>query len=440
MSAHQPPDERDLAPRGEAAPGEWRNFGLLCAARVVSDAGDWLLMIALPVYVLALTGSSLATSTVFMAELAPALLLGTVAGVLVDRWDRCRTLVVVNLAQAALLLPLLAVDSRGRLWVVIAVAVAESSLARLAGPATFALLPAVVAADRLGRANSLLGVADSLARLVGSPLGGLVFELGRLPAVVVVDATSFVASAVLIALVRVARGPAVEPGGEVAAKAGAAGRALARSWRDGLRLLTRSRPLGTVFVTGGIGQLAQGFFLVLFVLFVERSLHGDGSAVGLLRGVQAIGGILGGLLLGLVARRVRASALVGYGYLLFGLVSLTTWNAPALTTALGLYVGLFIAAGIPGVAALTGLLTLAQTHTPPSHLGRVAGAFDTSTAAMQALGVLIAGVLGDRIGLGMILDAQAGLLLLAGAVTLVSLGPAVRPPRLPARDTLEPAA
>jgi MFS family permease len=417
-----------------------RNFGLLCLARVISDAGDWLLMIALPVYVLALTGSSLATSTVFMAELAPALLLGTVGGVLVDRWDRRRTLVLVNLAQAALLLPLLAVDSRQRLWVVVAVAVAESSLARLAGPATFALLPALVAGDRLGRANALLGMCDSLARLVGSPLGGVVFELGRLPAVVVVDAASFLASAALVALIRVGRPAACRaPDGTAVA----AGPGLARSWRDGLRLVARSRALATALVTGGIGQLAQGLFLVLFVLFVERSLHGDGSAVGLLRGVQAIGGVAGGLLLGLVARRVRASALVGYGYLLFGLVSVATWNAPALTTALGLYVGLFIAAGIPGVAAMTGLLTLAQTDAPASHLGRVAGAVDTTAAAMQALGVLAAGLLGDRIALRVILNAQAGLLLLAGAVTLVSLGAAVRAPRVPrvpTRDTLEPAA
>jgi len=190
-----------------------------------------------------------------------------------------------------------------------------------------------------------------------------------------------------------------------------------------------------VFVVGGLGQLAQGFFVVLFVLFVGRSLHGDGSAIGLLRGVQAIGAVLGGLLLSVLARRVRASALVGYGFLVFGLVNLTAWNAPAMSTALGLYAALFIAAGVPGVAAMTGLLTVAQSHTPGSHLGRVAGAVETTAAGAQALGVLVAGLLGDRIGLLPLLDARAGLIVLGGVVTLALLGTAVRAPAPLARAT-----
>jgi MFS family permease len=411
-----------------------RNLGLLCLARLISDAGDWLLMIALPVYVLSLTGSSLATSAVFLAELTPALLLGSVAGVLVDRWDRRRTLVAVNMAQAVLLLPLLAVGSRDRLWIVVAVAVLQSCLARLSGPATFGLVPAVAAPADLGRANSLLGLSDNLARLLGSPLGGIVFELGRLPAVVVVDAVTFVGSAALVALIRVPH--RAVPVGTAAGQDASAG-GFVRSWLDGVRLVARSRPLATVLVAGGLGQLAQGFFVVLFMLFVERSLHGDGAAVGVLRGVQAIGAVLGGLLLGMLARRLRPSALVGYGFLAFGLVSLATWNAPAVTTALGVYVALFIAAGIPALAAMTGLLTVTQTHTPHSHLGRVAGVFDTVTAALQVVGVLIAGLLGDRVGLHALLDTQASLYLLAGVLTLAVLGTAVRAPRVRTRDSAQ---
>jgi len=415
---------------------ERRNFGLLWLARLISDGGDWLLMIALPVHVLSLTGSSLATAAVFLAELAPALLLGSVAGVLADRWDRRQALVVVNLAQSVLLLPLLAANSRDRLWIVLAVAVVQSSLARLAGPATFGLVPAVVGPGQLTRANSLIGVSDNLARLLGSPLGGIVFELGRLPAVVAVDAVTFLASAALVALIRIAPRPAtVEPATGDPATAGS----FVRTWLDGLRVVARSRQVAAVFVVGGLGQLAQGFFVVLFVLFVERSLHGDGSAVGLLRGVQAIGAVLGGLLLSVLARRVRASALAGYGFLVFGLVDLTTWNAPAVSTALGLYVALFTAAGVPGLAAVTGLLTVAQSHTPGSHLGRVAGAFEATAAGAQALGVLVAGLLGDRVVLLPLLDAQAGLIALGGVVALALLGTAVRAPAPPTRATVQAA-
>ncbi|HVQ94663.1 MAG TPA: MFS transporter [Mycobacteriales bacterium] len=396
-----------------------RDFGALWLARLVSAAGDWLLMIALPVYVFALTGSTLATSAVFAAELAPALLLGSVAGVLVDRWDPRRTLITVNLVQAVVLLPLLAVAGRGQLWIVVAVAVAQSCLARLTGPASFALVPVIAGAERLPAANALLGVGDNAARLVGSPLGGVVFDLGGLPGVVLVDAVTFVLAGALVTLVRVRRPAAV---------AGPAGGFL-RSWLDGLLVVRRSRPLLTVFVANGIGQLAQGLFLVLFVVFVERRLDGDGAAVGLLRGVQAIGAVLGGLALAWLGRRLRPAAMLGYGLLAIGVILLATWNAPAVSTALGLYVALFVLAGVPAMALGTGMLTVAQASTPASHLGRVAGASEATSAALGGVGVLLGGLLGDRVGLTALLDGQACLYLVAGLLTLALLGPAVRVPR-----------
>ena len=86
-----------------------RDFALLWFAGLVSVAGDFALLIALPLHAYALTGSAVATGAVFAASLLPSILLGSVAGVFVDRWDRKRTMVAADLLRAALLLPLLAV-------------------------------------------------------------------------------------------------------------------------------------------------------------------------------------------------------------------------------------------------------------------------------------------------------------------------------------------
>src|SRR3954471_853713 len=95
-----------------------RNFALVWSGGLISLLGDWMLVIGLPLYVYALTGSTLATGMVFMAGQMPRVLLGSVAGVFVDRWDRRRTMIVTDVILAGCLLPLLAVHTADQLWIV----------------------------------------------------------------------------------------------------------------------------------------------------------------------------------------------------------------------------------------------------------------------------------------------------------------------------------
>jgi MFS family permease len=434
-----PADESRAKPA--RSPLRNRNYALLWSGGLISDLGDWTLLIALPVFVFQLTGSALTTSTVFVAELVPALIVGQLAGVLVDRWDRRQILVVVGVVQAALLLPLLAVTTTDRLWIVYLVAALQSCLARLANPAKAALIPSLVPREQLTAANSLNAVSDNLARLVGSPIGGLAIQLLGLVGVVVVDAVTFLVSALLAAQIRVSKevaapraaapeagaAPPAEraetPAGDVAspATAGAPPRAsLVADWLDGLRTIRRTPPLPAILSIGALSQVAQGIFVVLFVVFVLRELNGTGGDVGLIRGMQAIGGVIGGIVVGWLGRRLGPKGLISWGFVVFGLIALATWNAPRFTTAIWLYVGLFIAAGIPGVATQTGLITIVQSVTPPTHLGRVFAAFETGSGALQAVGVLLAGALADQLGVVTILNVQAGIYILCGLLAFAA--------------------
>ena len=414
--------------RAAGSPLRRPGFALLWAGGLINDLGDWLLLIALPVYVFQSTGSALVTSTVFVVELVSGLLAGQLAGVAVDRWDRRRILVVSGVIQATCLLPLLAVNG-GNLWIVYAVAAVQSCFARLCSPAKAALVPSLVERDELGAANSLSAVADNLARLVGAALGGLALQVFGLPGVVVIDAVTFLLSSLLIAGIRVpATGAPAAPqastatGPAAAARPGGSGkRRLAADWIDGLRTIRRNRELRSVVVIGALSQLSQGIFVVLFVVFVLDRLGGSSGDVGLIRGMQAIGGIAGGILVGTIARRTGSRELIGWGLVLFGLISLVTWNLPAVTTAIAVYVALFIVVGVPGVAAITGLMTSVQTLSPPSHLGRVFAAFETAAGALAAVGVLAAGALADRVGVVAILDVQALIYVGCGVLALVAL-------------------
>jgi MFS family permease len=390
-----------------------RNFGLLWAGGLISETGDWFLLVGLPVWVLQLTGSSLVTASVFLVGLLPGLVMGPLAGVLVDRWDRRRTLVAVSLAQAVFLLPLLAVDGRDRLWIVYLVMAVEAVLAQLNDPARNALVPAMVARDELVGANALIGLNGNLARLAGSPLGGVLVEVAGLPGLVVGDAASFLVGAVLIALVRPGPAPARDP---------AAAGGMAREWVEGLRVILGDRGLRWGLVVNGLAGVAQGIFTVLFVLFVTRELGGDGADVGLLRGVQAVGGLIGGVLVVALARRMAAERLLGLSLLAFAAVDLAIWNGPLVTTAGWLYLGLFVAAGIPGIGVLTGLTSLVQERTGEAYLGRVFATYLGGFNGLMALGMLLAGLLGDAVGVVAVLNGQAGLYLLAGLVAMATLG------------------
>jgi len=392
-------------------------FRRLWTSGAVSETGDWLLLIALPVYVLQLTGSTLTTSTVFLLELAGALAASPLAGVLADRWDRRRLLIGASLTQAALLLPLLAVDGRGTLWIVYLVTAAQAVLSTANDPVRQALLPAAVGPGELAPAAAQLGIAANLARLVGGALGGLLLQAYGLTEVVLADAGTFVLAALLLTgwstpgVVRGTDGPAA-PG---------------RDWLAGLAVIRSDRRLAGGVAVGALLSVAQGMFVVLFVVFVLRQLGGEAGEVGLLRGVQAVGGIAGGAVLGAVAGRFAPRTLVAAGCFGFGAVCLVIWNGPALTTAAPPYLVLFAVVGVPIAAAMAGLTTVLLGGTPDEFRGRVMSTLVVADASAQAAGTLLAGALIGVVGLLPLLQAHAGLGLAAGVVALVALRAADRP-------------
>ena len=177
-----------------------RDFALLWTGGLVSVAGDWMLAVVLPYVVYAETGSTLATAGMTVAELVPGIVLGSFAGVWVDRWELRRLLVAANLLQALTVGLLLLGDLPGDLALVFVVAAGQSALAAFSQPAETALLPRLVGPEELVAANALNVLNNRLGRLAGLPLGSLLYAAGGLGVVVVVDALTFVVAAGLVAL------------------------------------------------------------------------------------------------------------------------------------------------------------------------------------------------------------------------------------------------
>ena len=164
-----------------------RNFAFFWFGQVISLIGDWVLFVALPFYVYSLTGSTLATGIMFIVQTIPSIFFGSVAGVFVDRWNRKRTMLIANIAQAITLVPLFIVHSQQWIWVVYIFAFVESVIAQFFIPAKSAIIPNLVDEEHLLAANSLNSMSQELTRLAGPLLGGLLLGFFGINSVIVVD-------------------------------------------------------------------------------------------------------------------------------------------------------------------------------------------------------------------------------------------------------------
>lgn len=391
--------------RGRVAIWRRRDVRIAWTAGFVNDTGDWVLSVGLPAYVFVETGSGATTALLFVCQLVIGALLGPVGGAIVDRVDLRRCLVVTNLAQAVTILPLVTVTP-DRIWPAYIVVAAQAALTQVNNPANVALLPRLVGVDELARANSALGAAASLARLLGAPLGGLLVAWRGLDPIVLFDATTFALVAVAVLFVRADTSPVPHADGHD------------RDLRGGWRAVRDNPPLTEMLGLHAFSQIAQGGFVVLFVAFVVEQLDDDGSGLGLIRGTMAIGALAGAAVIGRVAHRIDPPTLYGGGLVGMGLVSLLFWKAPTVTTALWVYVVLFAMSGLPGSAMSVGFVTTVQTAGPAHALGRVSGLMGTADAIGTATGSIAIGLLIDHVPLRSLVNAQATIYLVSGTVAL----------------------
>ncbi len=397
----------------EMAKSLWRNrdFLLVLGGGFVNNVGDWLLAVALPAYVYTQTGSGRATATIVVTELVIGVVFGPYGGSLADRWDLRRTIIATNVAQAAGMLPLLAV-TQDRVWPAFLVAAIQGLLAQINDPASFAIVPRIVPTDQLVTANSANSAGQSIARLIGAPLGGIAVALGGLSTVVVVDAITFLAVAVATTLVRT---PTTSLATSDGAEQGGA------SVRAGLREVRLHAGLKGYLGAESLAALTFAMFPVLFIVFVVDVLKGDEATVGIIRGSAAFGGIAAAVIVGRLGNRANPTRLMMWGYLGLGAVAFVFVNITAITTSLWVFLLLFALSGLPNITSQVGATTTAQRLCPPAALGRLQGLLSAATSSGAIVGSVAVGLLVDSVDVKALLNAQAILFVLSGVVTYVGI-------------------
>jgi predicted MFS family arabinose efflux permease len=400
--------------------GRSPDLRLLLGAGVVSMTGDWVLSIGLTYSIYALTGSTLASAAALLSAFVPQVVVGSVAGVFVDRWDRKRTMLVTNLLLALGLAPLLLVSGAGRIWLVYAVLALQSCVEVFFTPAEQAFLPLVVDDADLVAANGLNGQIRNIARLVGSGLGGVLAATGGIRAIAVADAATFVVAALLVMRIRAAGRATAATGSTDVVRGRVA--ALVDEWRDGIHTLGASPVVRTLMLALLITSAGEGIMGTLFAPYVRHVLHGSGQVYGVIAGVQAIGGVVGGLVVAVVAERWSPVTMVWAGSIAFGLVDLAIFLYPLLWVAAWPAAVGMVVVGLPGAIAVAGTMTLIQRNTTDVHRGRVFSLLSLAEAVSVVLGAAVAGFFGGPSGIMPVLALQGVGYVAAGLLVLARLG------------------
>lgn len=298
-----------------------RDFAVLWIGGTLSVLGDFILETTLIVWIASQLAAGrawapLAVSGLLVASAVPVLLVGPLAGVLVDRWPKRRTLVRANAASALLVLALLPATGSlpfqsaeslpvgWRLGVIYAIVFLASASAQFLRPAGLVLLGDVVPEEHRARAVSLNQASASLAILLGPPLAApLLFAAGAHWALVI-DAATFVAALLAVLAVRTA-----SPDPEPDASPPGVGHVL-RELRAGLGFFVRSHVLTTLAVSLRALMLGAGALNALDIFFVSENLRAPTSMYGWLGAAQGAGMVLGALGAGLLASRLGLERLV----------------------------------------------------------------------------------------------------------------------------------
>jgi len=371
-------------------------FAKLWTASTTSALGSGLATIAAPLYVAAHTKSPLIVSATFAVAYLPWLLFALPGGVLVDRVDRRRLMVIIDAARVATMAILATTLLLG--WS--GIAVLDGALFVInSGEVVFrsasqAMIPAVVPRGGLERANGwLVGGTTVMQQMIAGPLGGYLFAVAAcLP--FFVNAGTYAASAVLVGLVAGSYRAAL-PDDSAPKGAPSVRRSVRSEVAEGFRWLARQRVLRTMAGLIGLLNVTLTAATAVLVLLVRERLHLGPVGYGALFSCMAAGALLGSAGGDRIIRKVTATWTIRIGLLI------ETGQYLVMATSHSAYFVGFVLFAFGVHAALWTIVgnSLRQRLTPAPMLGRVASTYLFVAAGGECAGAILGGAIASRFGI-----------------------------------------
>jgi CRP-like cAMP-binding protein/Na+/melibiose symporter-like transporter len=384
-----------------------RNFTFLWTGELVSTIGSSLTSLAASILVYRLTNSAFSVGLMLMATAAPSLILGLIAGVFVDRFDRKRIMIAADLIRALLVLSIPFLVPLNIVWLYVIVLLA-SCVSQFFDPAHASVIPEVAADKELAAANSLLAISAFGSTAVGFAASGLIASQFPIEWAFYADAATFIVSAIFISVIRIA--PLhVEGKTNVAT--------VVRNMRSGFDALFRTPVLRSIFVLMPFVGISFGLWNTLLLPFARQALQATEFEYGLQEGLTSIGFVIGSLVMARVSSRLREGQWMALSFIGMGVVnaiySQMTWVPLAIV-----FVMVSGFANAPSAIA-RGLIV--QRNTPREVRGRVNSVFAVTRSVAFLIGMSAAG-LADVWGVRALTLGSALLVFVPGVLALVLPG------------------
>jgi MFS family permease len=364
-----------------------RDFRWLWGSSTISNIGDGLLISAGPLLVTTITRDPFAVALATLMQFLPWVVLGIPGGALIDRADRRRLSVMVNIARAIVLgaLAVSIVTGTVSLPIILVGLFVLGTAEMFADNTGSALLATAVPKEHLGLANSRLSGSRILANdLAGPPLGALLFGVG-MAVPFGVDAICALAAAVLVG--RIAATPRPDP-------ATVERRHLRHEIADGVRWLWQHPPIRALAITITLFNVTFWAPWSVFVLYATERLGLDAFGYGVLITAGAFGGLAGSIAYPALERRFALATLMRAGLLLETMTHLIL----AVSTSAFVVGATMLLFGIHEVVWGTTSTTVRQRAVPSAFLGRVTSVYMLGNVGGGAIGAILGGLIAQRFG------------------------------------------
>ncbi|HEY5729997.1 MAG TPA: MFS transporter [Anaerolineales bacterium] len=378
-----------------------RNFTLIWIGQLVTEMGTSLTLLASSIYVYKITGSALNVGLMMMASAAPSLLVGLIAGVFVDRYDRKRIMIVADLIRAVLILSIPFLLPSGIAWMYILVML-SATVGQFFNPAHASVLPEIASEDELNAANSLMAISSFGSLVIGYAAAGLITSSFSIEWVFYIDAATFLISALLVYLTRI---PAIQ--GEENTNVNS----IFQNLRSGINIITTTGILRSLFIAYIVIGITFGFSNAIRLPFTIHALKSTEFIFGLLESMALVGFVIASLLIAKVGDRLREGqwlAISFIGMAVTGIIfsmSTVVWLALTITALEGFM-------NAPSVIARALVI---QRNTPREARGRVFSAFFVTRDVMFMIGMAMAG-LADVFDLRILYFTSSVIILVAGVI------------------------